>query len=283
MQSPFKRYQERIKQKQDGLRLAETTPYSPANSHDSQFNAKKNYDFYLAAINADLKELSDLPTLEARRHLKINTLIPKYEGYVQEYRASGFNFPNQVLGWFLVWLFDCNYFSTALELARFMVSQGQAMPSRFGSKTVPTFVNDFIKDWATAEQKAGRAIEPFVSELLTLLNTDPAWVIHEEPKAKLIKIKGIDLFNNKDYSGAIKLFNQALALYPKVGVITVLEQAQKELAKQTPVNGGSNPTIDATVNAAPLNDKQAEPTQANDKDETTTQVTAKAKPKKAKA
>jgi hypothetical protein len=134
-------------------------PYTPADALSSPANARKNLMLQEAALDVDLARLSDLNNLASKQLLKRNELLPKYQEYVQRYCESGLNFPNRVAVQVMVWLFDTAQFEDALELADFLMEQGQQMPERF-RRDIQTFVADAVYDWALAEHTAQRSPEP---------------------------------------------------------------------------------------------------------------------------
>ncbi|ETK13840.1 putative terminase, endonuclease subunit, partial [Pseudomonas sp. FH4] len=145
-------------------------PYSPAEALSSPANARKHLLLQEAALNQDLARLSDLKNLASKQSLKREELLPKYQEYVQRYCESGLIFPNRVAVQVLIWLFDTAQFDDALELADFLIEQGQEMPERFKRRDIQTFVADAVCEWAYAEHTAKRSPEPYLSDLLPLVD-----------------------------------------------------------------------------------------------------------------
>ncbi|MPT01622.1 MAG: hypothetical protein E2581_24495 [Pseudomonas sp.] len=129
---------------------AAPTAYSPAAALTSPANAQKHYKLMEDALLVDLERLSGINSLEQRQVIKRDELLPKYLEYVRRYRESGLNFPNQVLMYVVVWLFDTAQFEQGLELAGFAMSQDQKLPARF-DRDVPTFIADEVIAWAESE------------------------------------------------------------------------------------------------------------------------------------
>jgi hypothetical protein len=203
--------------------------YSPAAALSSPANAQKHLKLMDDALAVDLERISAINSRELRQQLKRDELLPKYQEYVQRYRDSGLSFPNSVLVYVLIWLFDTTQFEKGLELADFAMSQGQVLPERF-NRDIPTFIADEVIEWAEAEFKAGRSPEPYVSNLLH--RVDGEWNLFERIPARYHKQLGILAMDRKEWALAVTHFERAEALYDGIGVGTRLAGARKALAKQ---------------------------------------------------
>lgn len=211
--------------------------YSADTALSSPANARKHLKLMKDALAGDLERISAINSREQRQMLKRDELLPKYLEYVQRYRESGLNFPNPVLAYVLVWLFDTEQFTQGLELADFGMSQGQALPERF-DRDIPTFVADAVIDWAEAEFKARRSPEPYVSNLLP--RVDGEWQLFERIPARYHKLLGLIALNRQDWPVAIAHFERAEALYESIGVGTRLNDCRRALAKvQAKENAGN--------------------------------------------
>lgn len=237
--------------------------YSPAAALTSPANAQKHYKLMEDALLVDLERLSGFNSLEQRQVVKRDELLPKYLEYVDRYRESGLNFPNQVLMYVLVWLFDTTQFEQALELADFAMSQGQALPERF-NRDIPTFVADEVIEWAEAEYKASRSPEPYVSNLLS--RVDGEWKLFERIPARYHKQLGMLAMDRKDWSSAIVHFERAESLYESIGVGTRLAGARKALAKA--IAQGGQQTSQLATRLDEVLQSAAEQDQAGDSTDT---------------
>ncbi|MCD5990137.1 terminase [Pseudomonas sp. CDFA 553] len=207
---------------------AVATVYSAETALNSPANAKKHLQLMVDALNVDLDRLSSIDSLELRQQLKRDELLPKYLDYVQRYLDSKLIFPNPVMMQVLVWLFDTQQFTSGLQLADVAMLQEQEMPERF-KRNVQTFVGDQVIDWAEAEYKAGRSPEPYVSDLLHLV--DGEWQLFERIPARYHKLLGIISLDLEEWSQAIDHFERAVELYPEIGVGVRLDAARKALKK----------------------------------------------------
>ena len=213
---------------------AKPMAYSSDTALSSPANARKHLQLMTDALNVDLERISSIDNHELRRQLKRDELLPKYLAYVQRYRDSELSFPNPVMMQVLVWLFDTAQFGAGLELANFAMSQEQELPERF-KRNVQTFVADEVIDWAESEYKAKRSPEPYLSDLLPLV--DGEWKLFERIPARYHKQIGILALDQRDFAKAITHFERAEALYEGIGVGTRLDGARKALAKEQAGNG----------------------------------------------
>lgn len=203
--------------------------YTAADALNSPANAQKHLKLMETALAGDLDRISAINSREQRQQLKRDELLPKYLEYVQRYRDSGLSYPNPVLMYVLVWLFDTAQFEQGLELATFAMGQGQELPARF-NRDIPTFVADEVIEWAEAEHKAGRSPEPYVSNLLPLV--DGEWKLFERIPARYHKLLGLLAMDREEWAPAIEHFLRAETLYPEIGVKTRREACEKSLRKQ---------------------------------------------------
>jgi len=209
-------------------------PYTAANALSSPANAQKHLKLMEASLAADLERISQIDSHEQRRVLKRDELLPKYLEYVQRYRDSGLNYANPVLMYVLVWLFDTAQFEQGLELATFAMAQDQKLPF---DRNIPTFVADELIVWAEAEHKAGRSPEPYVSNLLPLV--DGEWKLFERIPARYHKLLGLLAMEHEEWAPAVEHFKRAEALYPEIGVKTRREACEKSLSKAEPQSNDS--------------------------------------------
>lgn len=203
--------------------------YTPADALSSPANARKHLLLQEAALDVDLERLSALKNLASKQALKRDELLPKYQDYVQRYCESGLNFPNRVVVQVMVWLFDTAQFDDALELADFLIEQGQQMPERFKRRDIQTFVADAVIEWAYAEYNATRSPEPYLSDLLA--RVDGEWDLTEQIPSKYHKLIGMRAQDAQQWETAIKHLERSTELYSKAGNETRLEKCRKALAK----------------------------------------------------
>ena len=207
--------------------------YTPGDALSSPANARKHLLLQEAALDQDLARLSDLKNLASKQSLKREELLPKYQEYVQRYCESGLNFPNRVAVQVMVWLFDTTQFEDALELADFLMEQGQQMPERF-KRDIQTFVADAVCEWAYAEYNAKRSPEPYLSDLLPLV--DGVWNLTEQIPSKYHKLIGMRAMEAEQWEVALKHLERSTELYAQAGNNTRIDKVRKALAKQAAAN-----------------------------------------------
>jgi hypothetical protein len=212
-------------------------PYSPAEALSSPANARKHLLLQEAALDQDLERISAINGLAGRQALKREELLPKYQEYVQRYCESGLNFPNRVAVQVLVWLFDTAQFEDALGLADFLIEQGQQMPERFKRRDIQTFVADAVCEWAYAEYQANRSPEPYLSDLLPLV--DGEWQLTEQIPSKYHKLIGMRAMEAEQWETALKHLERSTELYAQAGNDTRIKKVRKALAKQAAANPAS--------------------------------------------
>ncbi|CRM88219.1 terminase endonuclease subunit [Pseudomonas sp. 22 E 5] len=205
-------------------------PYSPAEALSSPANARKHLLLQEAALDQDLARISAINGLAGRQTLKRDELLPKYQEYVQRYCESGLVFPNRVAVQVLVWLFDTAQFEDALELADVLIEQGQQMPERFKRRDIQTFVADAVCEWAYAEYKANRSPEPYLSDLLPLV--DGEWQLTEQIPSKYHKLIGIRAMEAEQWETALKHLERSTELYAQAGNDTRIKRVRRALEKQ---------------------------------------------------
>lgn len=205
-------------------------PYSPAEALSSPANARKHLLLQEAALDQDLARISAINGLAGRQALKREELLPKYQEYVQRYCESGLNFPNRVAVQVLIWLFDTAQFDDALELADFLIEQGQEMPERFKRRDIQTFVADAVCEWAYAEYTAKRSPEPYLSDLLPLV--DGEWNLTEQIPSKYHKLIGMRAMEAGQWGTALKHLERSTELYAQAGNNTRIKQIRRVLEKQ---------------------------------------------------
>lgn len=208
--------------------------YSPADALSSPANARKHLLLQEAALDQDLARISAINGLAGRQALKREELLPKYQEYVQRYCESGLNFPNRVAVQVMVWLFDTAQFEDALELADFLMEQGQQMPERFKRRDIQTFVADAVCEWAYAEYTAKRSPEPYLSDLLP--RVDGEWNLTEQIPSKYHKLIGMRAMEAEQWETALKHLERSTELYAQAGNNTRIKQIRRTLEKQTAAN-----------------------------------------------
>jgi hypothetical protein len=174
-----------------------------------------------------LEALHSIASFERKAVFKRDTLLPKYAEYINRFRDSGQT--HDLLGYALVWLFDCGFIERALDLAGWCMEHGQRLPDRFKS-SVPLLVALRTLEWAKAEHDAGRSPEPFFGQVFDrLFDPDPelVWDVPDQLAANYLKLRGLALAKSGDVSGAVAVLRQAQEKGAKVK--TVLDDLLKKV------------------------------------------------------
>ena len=183
--------------------------------------AERQRDALVASgLAEDLEALHGVVSIDRKIAIKRDTLIPKYAGYVARLREEGR--PHELVGYFLVWLFDCGLIERALDLAGWCAEHGQGLPERFKA-SLPAFVAR-----QTCE-KNGASPEPFFSQVYArLFDPDPAlaWDVHDDVAAQFLRLRGLMLERAGDVPGAVAELEKALARGAKVK--TALDKLKKK-------------------------------------------------------
>lgn len=224
----------------DPLR-SETVPRTktPLDRHNQELvlqNNHKTYGLMRASLEEDLRALSEVKSTEKRAEMK-RAMLPKYADYVRAYCNATAEHPtashaNDVLVQNMIWRFDVDDISEALELANACIRDGQHMPERFSRRDIETFAADTLFDWASAQAKEKHSPSPYFDRVLVDIETG-AWDVIDEIRAKYQRLAG-ELAHD---SGQLKKAETHLIAASKLGaqVKTRLTKVQTELAKAPPV------------------------------------------------
>ena len=189
--------------------------------------AEHQRDALLAsALAEDLDALHGIASLDRKMAVKRDTLLPKYAAYVERFIKAGK--PHELVGYYLVWLFDCGCIEQALELADWCAAHGQGLPERFKSP-LPAFVAREVLAFSEKAFDAEATPEPFFSRIYArLFDPDPAlaWDVHDEVSTQYLRLRGLMLERAGDIPAAVAELEKALAKGAKVK--TVLDRLKKQ-------------------------------------------------------
>lgn len=174
----------------------------------------------------DLEALHGVVSIDRKIAVKRDTLIPKYAGYVARLREEGR--PHELVGYFLVWLFDCGLIERALDLAGWCAEHGQGLPERFKA-SLPAFVAR--RSSTGRSRRSTRARAPSRSSRKSMpawFDPDPAlaWDVHDDVAAQFLRLRGLMLGTAGDVPGAVAELEKALARGAKVK--TALDKLKKK-------------------------------------------------------
>ncbi|MEZ6853138.1 phage terminase small subunit [Halodesulfovibrio aestuarii] len=180
------------------------------------------------ALEQDLKSLKGINSRERKAEVK-RQLVEKYTTYVERLKAVSAT--HDLLGWYLVWLFDIGEMDTAVEYGLWCVREGVALPERF-NRDVKTFVADAILEWTDVQFEAGHSVQPYFAAVLN--NADgmccQPWDLPDEVTAKFYRQQGLVLARAEKFTAAVDVLEEALSLGAKVK--TALADARKKAANR---------------------------------------------------
>ncbi|WP_034603577.1 phage terminase small subunit, partial [Halodesulfovibrio aestuarii] len=180
------------------------------------------------ALEQDLKSLKGINSRERKAEVK-RQLVEKYTTYVERLKAVSAT--HDLLGWYLVWLFDIGELDTAVEYGLWCVREGVVLPERF-NRDVKTFVADAILEWTDAQFEAGHSVQPYFAAVLN--NADgmccQPWDLPDEVTAKFYRQQGLVLARAEKFTAAVDVLEEALSLGAKVK--TALADARKKAANR---------------------------------------------------
>ena len=143
----------------------------------------------------------------------------------------------------MIWLFDVEDFSLALDWADLAIEQGQDTPANIRSD-FPHFVADTMLAWAEREADNGRAVEPYFSRVSQRVLEE--WPVNEIVKAKYLRFSGLQLLRGKDgrplasaidddvqLAKADMFLAAAQDMYPQIQVRTLRDKIAQRRRKLT--------------------------------------------------
>lgn len=179
------------------------------------------------ALEQDLKSLKGINSRERKAEVK-RQLVDKYAVYVERLKAVSAT--HDLLGWYLVWLFDIGEMDNAVEYGLWCVREGVALPERF-NRDVKTFVADAILEWADAQFDAGHSVQPYFAAVFNHADgmCCQPWDLPDEVTAKFYRQQGLVLARAEKFTAAVNVLEEALSLGAKVK--TALADARKKATR----------------------------------------------------
>ena len=181
-------------------------------------------EFLSASLAEDLAALKSISSVERKIAHKRDTLLPKYAEYVERLKEAGVL--HELLGYYLVWLFDAKNIGEAVQFADWCLEHGVKLPERFQSD-IRFFIASQVVEWAEREFNAGRAIEPYWGWIHTHAEQNPElWNLPDDIAGRLCRVKGLDAEKAEDLPLAIFYLESANKLGAKVK--TALDRVRKK-------------------------------------------------------
>jgi hypothetical protein len=165
---------------------------SPARSHRQRMSAHlaheaakagfaplknaKPYELMLAKLDADMRRLKGIQSIERRIDLK-RQILPEYDSWVNGVIGSNSGEQDDVLMTVMVWHIDAGNIPRALELARYALEHDLKLPARY-ARTLPCL---FAEEIAAAAKR----YEPDVALLLEAERMTAEYDMPDPVRAKL--------------------------------------------------------------------------------------------------
>lgn len=222
MPSIMRRYQERMRN--EG-RVIAAMPKAKASGAKGKTATGQLEAFLAASLAEDLAVLSAVSSVSGKAEIKRATLVPKYADYVARLKDSGS--VHDLLGYYLVWLFDAGMIPEALEHAAWCMEKGLKLPDKFKS-ALPYFVAAQVGEWGERERQAGRAVEPYFGDIFGKILADPeAWNVPDDLLGAFYRVRGLIAMDGGDLAQA----ESDLATASDLGaqVKTKLEAVRKKI------------------------------------------------------
>jgi hypothetical protein len=217
-------------------------PYAPVIDASLQTDEPYDFDHYKAAMLADINQLKQLKTIEAKAMAK-GTMLEQYLPFVNSYVNSGDNYPNSVAVQVAIWLVDTGNIPAATHLLLHLIKQGiHHTPFNF-DRTLEVFTCDAIYDWATDLYKKGEIAGDQLATVVSAMEAD-AWalppVVTSKMYAMLAKHKSIA----GEYATAFALCLKAEAVNPDgAGVKKLKETIESNLKSTTDSSSPDQATV----------------------------------------
>lgn len=185
--------------------------------HERSPAIKYDYDQMKAVLEAHLGLLKDQTDVSRKVELKTKW-VPDYLPYLDQYVNGDDVHPNGVLVWLSIWMWDIEDYTNALKYAVIAISQGNDSPPTFKATLAEHFCDALFK-WADPEFKAGRSVEPWLSQLAKPVfdaianeeHTNP-WMVNDVCGSKLLVLYGHHLERSDKLKDALTVFETAQAL-----------------------------------------------------------------------
>lgn len=198
------------------------------------------YEQQLLQLNSDRLRLKNMQSDKLRAEFKAQQL-PLYLPYVQGILQARPNVPDDVVAEIMVWAVDVGNFSTALDIAEYVMPAKLPMPDRFG-RNVASFITEDIADRILSQLPNLSADElntvhlPVLTRLEGLINErdlpDDVKDMPDQVKAKLYLVLGRAYMQVGQHELAKTHLETAISFNENCGGKTNLKQVLKHLETQ---------------------------------------------------
>ena len=196
-----------------------------------------NYETALIQLNKHQDMLSSIDDIDEKIKAK-QVMVDQYITFLNEYVDSQENYPNDVIVFLSIWLFDCYRIKEAFYFGEYAISQMQTSPFK---SNLPTVFSRIVGNWAIEQHKNSVSAEPYLSQMVDLIESDGNYSdVEPIVIAILYKALGSYAYDDDNWDDAVRYFEIANDLNPPIkgvsggaGVKTKLEKAVKNLEAST--------------------------------------------------
>jgi len=194
-----------------------------AQRENSALRHASGYELVLMRLAGDMRTLKGVHSFERKAEIK-RGMLPEYAPWVSGVLAEGRGAQDAVLMTVMVWKLDANDIAGALEIARYALKYGLAMPSHLNRPTGYFLAEDV----AIAAERLHTAGEPVAVSLLleTMALTESA-DMPDKVRAKLHKITGLVLRDEGAALQALEHLKRAMQLDRLAGVKKDIERLER--------------------------------------------------------
>ncbi|MGO3014213.1 phage terminase small subunit [Hafnia paralvei] len=194
-----------------------------AQRENSALRHASGYELVLMRLAGDMRTLKGVHSVERKAEIK-RGMLPEYAPWVSGVLAEGRGAQDAVLMTVMVWKLDANDIAGALEIARYALKYGLAMPSHLNRPTGYFLAEDV----AIAAERLRTAGEPVAVSLLldTMALTESA-DMPDKVRAKLHKITGLVLRDEGAALQALEHLKRAMQLDRLAGVKKDIERLER--------------------------------------------------------
>jgi len=209
----------------------------------------------LHRLRLDQSRLKGVQSDATKAEMKA-VMLPEYEGWIEGTLEGDSGRQDEVISTLMVWAIDCQQYSLALELGRYVIRHGLTLPDNF-SRDAATFFTEEISNPVLnlAAADADADLSGFTATLDAVADITVESDMPDVVRAKLCKARAVSRRGVSDAetrADMLRLYREAIVRNPNAGVkkeIAALTRELKKLPANTGVDG-AEPADAATDNAA---------------------------------
>lgn len=194
-----------------------------AQRENSALRHASGYELMLMRLAGDMRTLKGVHSFERKAEIK-RGMLPEYAPWVTGVLAEGRGAQDAVLMTIMVWKLDADDIAGALEIARYALKYGLAMPSHLNRPT-GYFLAEDVAIAAERLRTAGKPVA--VSLLLDTMALTESADMPDKVRAKLHKITGLVLRDEGAVIQALEHLKRAMQLDRLAGVKKDIERLER--------------------------------------------------------